>query len=96
MAKFTATTIRDLMTKERSAGRNARKVQFIVACEADDGSWFELDADSRAHAKVLATNQVDKMNCRGASCWKVNNTGTLGRSPFHTYFASNYADNCEY
>jgi len=86
MAKFAAASIRDLMTKERSAGRVARKAKFIVACEADDGSWFELDADSRAHAKVLAQNNVDVMSCRGCSCWQVNDVGTLKRAPFHTYF----------
>lgn len=96
MAKFAATSIQDLMTKERSVGRNARKVQFIVACEADDGSWFELDADSKQHAKVLANDQVKNMNCRGCSCWKINDTGTLAHHPFASEYAQNYFEDCDY
>jgi hypothetical protein len=76
------------MTEERSVARLAREAKFIVACEADDGSWFELDATDRNHAGFLAENQVDKMNCRGASCWTVLPTGKLSRRSFSTYFAS--------
>lgn len=94
MAKFQAASIRDLMTPERDAGRVSRAAQYaadkgrtldiaklshIVAVEADDGSWFELDADDFANARALAVNQVDKMNARGASVWQVWENGKLGR-----------------
>lgn len=72
MTKFAALSATDLRTYDCCNGRLARKAQFVVTCEADDGSWFELDADDQAHAKVLANNQVDNMNCRSASCWRVN------------------------
>ena len=38
MPKFEAKSIEDLFTAERDAGRVARKVEYIVACEASDGS----------------------------------------------------------
>ena len=81
MPKFYAASIRDLMTAERNAGRVARKCPYIVAVEADDGSWCELDATSLNHGFTLATNWVDKMNARGASVWEVKPSGKLGRLP---------------
>ncbi|NVO13867.1 MAG: hypothetical protein HXX10_07510 [Rhodoplanes sp.] len=81
MPIFEAATIRDLMTPERDAGRVARKARYIVAVEARDGSWCELDGDDEAHARVLADNWTDpqRMGARGASVWAVNADGTLPR-----------------
>lgn len=86
--KFSALTATALRTIERNRGRVFRGVKFIVTCEADDGSWFELDAESVHHAQVLAVDQVQKMNCRGCSCWVVKPTGKLARKPFaHRYWS---------
>lgn len=87
MSKFEAKTIRDLMTKERSAGRVSRGVGYVVCVECDDGSWCELDATSVPHAKTLADNWVDKMNARGASVRRVLPAGTLARDTLYTKFA---------
>lgn len=87
MAKFSALTSADLRTNARNIGRLARKVGYVVFVEADDGSWFELDAESIAHSKVLADTQVDKMNARGASCWLVNHiNGKIKRKAFYMVF----------
>lgn len=93
MTKFAATSMKDLRTVDRNASRRVRGVKFIVACEADDASWFELDADSTDHAITLAKDQVDKMNCRGCSCWTVKNNGSLDLIPFHTVFQSYEIEN---
>lgn len=71
MPKFEAQTINDLFTAERDAGRVARKVEYIVACEASDGSWCEFDADTLLHGSVIADNAVDKLGARGCSVWRV-------------------------
>jgi hypothetical protein len=84
--KFQARSLSDLMTPERDAGRLARKVEFIVACEVDDGSWCELDATDPAHAQVLARNWVDKLSARGCSCWNVRlMDGKLAPNSFFNY-----------
>lgn len=71
MPKFAAQTINDLFTPERNAGRVARKVEYIVAAEASDGSWCEFDAGTLLHASLLADNAVKNLSCRGASVWRV-------------------------
>lgn len=71
MPKFSATSINDLLTVERDAGRLARRIEFIVACEASDGSWCEFDGDDYFHAKRLADNAVDVLGSRGCSVWQV-------------------------
>jgi len=71
MPKFSATSIADLFTAERDAGRVARRVEYIVACEASDGSWCEFDGDDYFHAKRLADNAVDVLGARGCSVWRV-------------------------
>lgn len=87
MTKFSAQSALDLRTPEATAGRFARGARFIVQVEADDGSWFELDAETGSHAEVLAKTQVDKMKARGASCWCVSaESGALARQPFFTYY----------
>jgi len=88
--KFEALKIEDLFTADRDAGRLARKVSYIVACEASDGSWCEFDADSVAHAKVLADNAVDKLGARGCSVWRVSMADgvchTSGAFPIYTSY----------
>lgn len=86
MPKFQAASAHDLRTKERNVGRVTRKAKFIVTVEADDGSWFELDAVDQGHAGAMARNQVDKMKSRGASCWRVERSGKLSRLAFYTYY----------
>lgn len=71
MTKFTAQKITDLHVPEACAGRLARRVHIVVACEASDGSWCEFDADDEAHARRLADNAVANLNARGCSCWHV-------------------------
>jgi hypothetical protein len=71
MPKFSASSINDLFTIARDEGRLARKVEYIVACEASDGSWCEFDADNFIHAKVLAHNAVHNLHARGCSVWAV-------------------------
>ena len=61
--------------------------KFTCKTKRNRGSWFELDADNQDHAGVLARNQVDKMNARGATCWRVVIEGELGARPFYNYFA---------
>lgn len=93
MPKFLAATILDLMTAERGAGRIARKAKIVVCVEADDGSWCELDADSEAHARVLAQNWVQTLGARGCSCWHVRQqSGRLAPSSFYSYF--NQPEDC--
>lgn len=89
MPKFSAQLISDLMTPERDAGRLARKVEYIVACEASDGSWCEFDAETLLHASLLADNAVDKLGARGCSVWQVRLTdgAVLRGSPLYTVFA---------
>ncbi len=84
--KFSAQSAQALRTPEANKGRVARKVTHVVFCEADDGSWFELDAEDHGHAIVMAHNQVDLMNCRGASCWVVKPDGSLHDRAFYMYF----------
>jgi hypothetical protein len=93
MTKFLAQSANDLRTTDRNAGRVARKVKFIVQVEADDGSWTELDADSQAHAKILADNWVEKLNARGCSCWKVAADGKLSKHAFYHKYAEYSIDN---
>lgn len=87
MPKFSALSFRDLQSAERRAGRVARKAHFVVEVEADDGSWCELDADDRDHAKRLADNWVGVCRARGCSCWMVNSvTGRLAGKCFYKIF----------
>jgi hypothetical protein len=87
MPKFSALSLADLRTPERSAARILRNVCAVVAVEADDGSWFELDATCTSHAAALADNQVDKMSARGASCWDVSpKTGKLVHNFYQTFW----------
>jgi hypothetical protein len=87
VTKFQAQTLTDLMSPECDAGRLARKVEYVVACEVDDGSWCELDATDQEHARVLARNWVDKLSARGCSCWNVRLIdGKLGPSSFFNYY----------
>lgn len=88
MPKFSAAKLTDLMTDERNIGRLRRRVFFIVACEASDGSWCEFDGESSDHAKVLADNAVDKLGARGCSVWAVNaESGAFAFGPaiYHVY-----------
>ena len=88
MAKFSASSIADLLIPAANAGRLARKAKFVVCVEARDGSWCELDADYQGLAGVLARNTVDVLGARGASCWRVDRDGsTIGRA-FYTHFES--------
>lgn len=87
MSKFAATSAADLRTAPRNAGRLARKVEYVVTVEVDDGSWCELDAIHVPHAKTLARNWVDKLGARGCSCWRVRLIdGRLTPNPFYTYY----------
>ena len=88
MPKFSALSVADLLTPERDAGRVARKVEWVVFVECDDGSWCELDADDFAHAKVLAHNWVDTLGARGCSVRRVRLIdGKCVRGPSaYTYF----------
>lgn len=92
MSKFAAQSITAFFTDAANAGRVARKAKFVVCVEADDGSWFELDADDQAHAGVLARNVVDKMDARGASCWRVFAGGDISGKPFFTHWHSYSAE----
>lgn len=87
MTKFSALSSRELRTAARAAGRVARGARCVVTVEADDGSWFELDAVHASHACALADSQVSLMNARGASCWRVTARGKLSRRWFYTKFA---------
>lgn len=91
MPKFLASKIEDLFTAERDAGRIARKVEFIVACEASDGSWCEFDGESLEHAKVLAVNAVEKLGARGCSVWNVRIDGTVGLPHFKFFWSPEHA-----
>lgn len=71
MPKFSATSINDLRTDERNVGRRARGVEWVVACEASDGSWCEFDGDDYLHAKRLADSAVDNLGARGCTVWHV-------------------------
>jgi hypothetical protein len=90
MTKFAALSILDLRTPEANRGRRARRAKFVVAVEADDGSWFELDADDRDHARTLARNVVDVQSARGASCWVAvpvgDETAEHGARSFFNYY----------
>lgn len=86
MSKFAAQSIRSFFTAEAVAGRVARKARFVVLVEADDASWFELDADDQGHAGVLARNVVDTQSARGASCWRVFAGGEIGPHAFYSCF----------
>lgn len=85
--KFAAHSLGQLMMASgRAAGRVARKAKIVVAVEVDDGSWCELDADSEAHAEVLARNWVDVLGARGCSCWHVIEDGSYAARNFFTYY----------
>lgn len=87
MTKFAAQRLTDLLTPAHNRGRKARGVCYVVHVEADDGSWFELDASGSQHARTLADNQVAKMNARGASCRIVYaETGKCMTTPFYTVY----------
>jgi hypothetical protein len=87
MPKFSALAITRFFEADANAGRVARQPHSVVHVEADDGSWCELDADSRDHAKRLAVNWVNVHNARGASCREYDRkTGRLKRNPFFTHF----------
>lgn len=89
MAKFAALSAKDLRTPARDAGRLARRVPFVVCVEADDGSWFELDATSEEHGRTLADNMVRPEHaCRGCSLWRVREgSGKLAKRPSYTIWA---------
>jgi hypothetical protein len=99
MTKFSALSFGDILSDERTAGRAARVTAYVAegkpfthvaVCEADDGSWFELDATDLDHAKALAANQVDWMNCRGCSVRAVARDGSLdiNGAPLYLVYAS--------
>lgn len=89
MPKFSALTIHDLRTPERSAARILRNVEYVVAVEVDDGSWCELDAESEEHSRTLARNWVDRLGARGCSCWHVRRQdGKLVKDAFFAYYWS--------
>jgi hypothetical protein len=92
MTKFIAQSINYYRTAQANEGRKARKAKCIVNVEADDGSWFELDADDMEHAHVLARNMVDVQSARGASCWQVNADGVCKRRSFFNYYNNGGAD----
>ena len=87
MPKFLAAKIEDLFTAERDAGRVARNVPYIVACEASDGSWCEFDGETLLHASRLADNAVEKLGARGCSCWAVNPDGSIIRPAVYWRYA---------
>lgn len=81
MAIFSALSFNDLTTAERDAGRKARGCKIIVACEARDGSWVDLDGQNVDQAINMARNWVEIQDARGASVWRVGHDGKLvGRS----------------
>jgi hypothetical protein len=92
---FSAASIRDLMTDEANAGRVVRKrdylglgmlFEYVVACEARDGSWCEFDAQTLLHASRLADNAVESLGARGCSVWGLDRHGALtGSSLYHVY-----------
>ncbi len=101
MPKFEAANIRDLCTPERNAGRLSRRAKYeqpfrfpnalvrlayIVAVEADDGSWTELDGESLDHARRLADAWVNDCNARGCSVWEVGSSGSLARRSSYVVF----------
>lgn len=96
MTKFTAQSASEFRTVKANHGRFARECGYVVLVEADDGSWCELDADHRQHARTLADNWVEKMNARGCSCWMVNQkNGKLMNKSFYMKFADNWIDGVE-
>lgn len=102
MPKFQTNSLAAIRDGEgRVAGRQARmaeyaahrynpaslsKLAYIVAVEADDGSWCELDAESLDHAKRLAVHWIDVLKGRGASVWEVMPNGRLAGKNSFTYF----------
>ena len=90
MPKFEAKSIEDPFTAERDAGRVARKVEYIVACEASDGSWCEFDGASFGHAKVLAINAVENLRARGCSVWNVRTDGTVGVALYNYFWSPDH------
>lgn len=89
MSKFSALSFRDLQSADRLLGRLARGAIIVVEVECDDGSWCELDAESEAHARVLADTWVDAQRgrARGASCWRVRQIdGKLAAKSFYKVF----------
>jgi hypothetical protein len=93
MTKFSALKLTDLFSPAHCAGRLARKVEVVVACEASDGSWCEFDAESEAHARVLADNAVEHLGARGCSCWRVrliDGAYAKGPSFYHRYWEPEY------
>ena len=103
MAKFLATKLGDLLTVSAKAGRAVRSATYadmgvpfvaVVHAEADDGSWFELDAESVEHAKTLANNAVEVLGARGASCRMVGDNGTVSLKAFYLIYAD-YSDDMD-
>lgn len=87
--QFSAKSITDLMSEPRNAGRKARGCLFIVAVEAANGSWAELDADSLEHGEALAKAWVENHNARGCSVWRVEPSGNMARKHSFSLFADN-------
>lgn len=96
--KFKATKLGDLLTADARIARAQRAAEYaagflsafaaVVHVEADDGSWCELDAESAEHARTLATNWVQKMGARGASCRMLRGGfGGVKTKPFFTIYA---------
>lgn len=101
MTKFTAQKLGDLLTREATNGRAARIAGYkragvaftaVVHVEADDGSWFELDATDTHHAHVLADTMV-RDGARGVSCRFLRGTnGRLVMKAFYLKFADHSGD----
>lgn len=86
--KFSALSLLDLRSDAHNAGRHKRGVEWVVACEASDGSWCEFDGDDYLHAKRLADSAVEHLGARGCSVWHVCRfTGELRERTVYTVYA---------
>lgn len=95
MPKFAVLSSAEFRSPMANAARvtrwHASELLYVVTCEADDGSWCELDATSLQHARNLSRSMVEKMKARGCSVWGFNpKTGKLRKRASFTYYWSGY------
>lgn len=88
MAKYAFSSLQEIRDDPYApVARFMRKSVTVVICEADDGSWCELDAESVEHGRLLARTWVDpeRGHGRGASVWSCDERWQLKDNLFSVY-----------
>jgi hypothetical protein len=71
--------------KEHAKACYAWGLRYWVAVELASGQWIGLHAESEEHARRLAKVWVEQCKARGASCWRLAESGPA-KHPFSSVY----------